>query len=217
MLPKKKILQELPRRIQLPPDEFGLKNEKYNSRIVSTILAAKNKSMIESFGDGRDLWRYKNKFILIDSRLQQVLYYLSWREEHYNFFDRMVATEVLHWRNRGQYMMGLSNLTQHVFFDLLLPLYGAILSDRLHTSYSEAFWVKMIEAAFNRDIAVYYVNFIAVSSNINREIIRLYDRNDFLNLVNPNNPIVREPWGNDEKYESRKFLLTLEPLKSESV
>lgn len=207
MLSKRKMLAELPKRIELSPDEFGLKNVEYNYRVASSILKHPQKTLVETYPRQRNLYRYQNRFILIDEESVMVLYYLSWKEEFFKILNTTVTTEVLHWRNRGQTMMGFANLTRHVFFDLLLPLRGAVLSDSLHTPSGEAFWVKIIEESFDRNLGVYYLNFLPVNTHVNREIIQLHDKNDFLDLTNPTNSVVRAPWGGHEKFEARRFLI----------
>lgn len=205
---KTHYLGEMPRRIPLPDNEFGLKTDSYNRRIATAVKNNPQTVVLETFPHNRLLCKYKNKFMVLDTDRTVILYYMHYRIGYNSFLKQYITCEVLHWKNRGQYMAGLSNISSHVFFKYLLPINGTVMSDHLHTEFSESFWVRRIEEAFGLNLNVYYLNILPVSSTINREIIRLDSIDDFLELTNPDNRVNRSPWEVERKYEGRRILIS---------
>lgn len=210
--PKLHHLAEMPRRIPLPPNEFGLKSEDYNTKIAAAVLKSNSTVVLENLSNNRLLCRYKNKFMLIDSTNIKVLYYMHFKIKYFNFLKRNITCEVLHWKNRAQLLFGLSNLSSHVFFKYLLPINGIIMTDYLHTEFGEYFWVRRIGEAFDFNLNVYYLNLLPVSKTVNQELIQLKDVYDLMQLTNPDNNIDRSPWGDERKHEGRRILISQFPI-----
>ena len=189
----------MPRRITLPPNEFGLKNEQFNTRIASAML--KHASVLEYFQNDLALYKYKNKILLVDKYNIRTLYYLRYKISYISYLNEHVSTAVLHWKNRYQYLVGLSDIAYLVFFKYLLPNTGIVMTDNLHTEPGEIFWLKLIDKSIEKGYYVYNLNLLPVDKDNNRELIQISDMNDVLHL------------GNNE---DRRVLISLKPLKKQS-
>jgi len=207
---KRQSLFEMPRRIPLPDNEFGLKNTAHNKKIANSIMLNKNAVVLEEFTYHRKLYKYKNKFALIDTDNAVLLYYMRYQNQYIKYLQAEVTSEVLLWKNRSQYLVGLTNITSRVFFEYLLPINGIIMTDTLHTEPGELFWLKRIEEALSKKLYVYYINLLPVDQNTNREIVRINDILDILYLSGDN--VMKNPWGNEEKYEASRILISINEL-----
>jgi hypothetical protein len=207
---KKFKICEMPRRIYPVDPDLGFTVEKNNRDLASEIIKSKNTIQLESTKLGNILYKYGNKFVLVDPYRMMVLYYLSWKDKYYKYLNSTVSQEVLHWRDRGLYET--IDLSSHVFFDLLLPIHGKIMTDFIHTNSGERFWLRRINETFNKNLHIYCIYFLQTTDS-SRKIVKVKDDLSFKSLlISPDNKLSNNPWGYDNKFEARRILITQEPL-----
>jgi hypothetical protein len=119
----------------------------------------------------------------------------------------------LHWRDRG--LFETTELSSHVFFDLLMPIHGNVMTDSLHTGPGERFWLRRIDDAFNRNLNVYCV-YLIPTDNSPRKIVKATSKLSFNSLlITSDSDLSRSPWGDEDKFEARRVLISQTPLNVE--
>ena len=206
MKSKRHYISEMPRRIDPLDPELGFKDLNLNRRIASGVLESSNKIQIKQFNNGLVLYRIANKFVLIDPFRVTVVYYLAWKTKFFKYLNTKVVSTVLHWRDRP--IPGQIGLTSWVFFDLLLPIEGAIMTDIKHSSPGEAFWVRRIEEALEKNLYVYYLDLLPSDEATNRQLLRIKDSLHLYHLLIPNVDDKTQPWGDTTKFEGRRIIIS---------
>jgi hypothetical protein len=200
-------LSESPRNIEPKDSNLGFTVTADNEKLALAILNNKKAIKIEHTNLGNILYRYGNKFILVDPFYKKVVYYLSWNDRYFKIIDAVVSQEVLHWRDSNSFEY--RNLSAHVFFDLLLPIHGKILTDHLHTSAGQRFWLRRIDEAFDRKLHVYCVYFLPTEHQSHKRIAKVNDKIAFNSLLIPYDSwLSHNPWGNQKKFEARRILIS---------
>jgi hypothetical protein len=211
--PKFRLI-EMPKRITPQDKELGFKVTKNNSDLAKEILKSNKSLLIETTQLGNQLYRSGNRFILIDPHHVKVLYYMKWEDIYFKLLGITVTKEVLQWRDRGVFES--RNLTSHVFFDLLLPLRSVVMTDIKHSDPEERFWLKIIDEAFDRNLLVYFINFLQTDVNNNHQVTLLKNKLDFRALlISSDNK--QTPWGEEDKYMARRIVITTKILHNSGV
>lgn len=201
----REFLNELPQRRYPVDTDLGFPSKFENSRLVKKILKSDKTVFIESFNNDRNLYRFKNRFVLVDEYYHQIIYYMTWKQKFYKCLNSEVAIETIHWRDRS--VFGFSNLTQHVYLDLLLPLTKVIMCDYEHTSPGERFWFRLVETALNKNLKVYYFNFLPTSHIFKNELITINDEFDLKEIL-----LDKTPWGDNMNSQSKRILISSKML-----
>jgi hypothetical protein len=201
----REFLGEMPIRRYPTDPELGLADKQKNSKLTEKILASSKKQLIKSYGNYRELYRWKNHYALIDMKDREIIYYLQWKQKYYKFLNSEVISETFHWKNRA--VFGLSTITEYAYLDLLLPLTSIIMCDYEHTQPGENFWLRLIEAAISRKLHVYYLNMLPISSTVKRELIPITDDNDLKAII-----MLNEPWGDRNANMAKRILISVKPL-----
>lgn len=82
----------------------------------------------------------------------EVVYFVRHRRISYSGFK--LGRQVLLWRDKSNDPV-TAGFAQKVFFDVLLPRYGALIADKEQTRNGAAFWGNAIIGAFARKLHVY--------------------------------------------------------------
>jgi hypothetical protein len=205
---KKFVMTEMPRNIVTVDPDMGFGVSKNNKELAAAVL--RNGTLLETTQLGNQLYKHGNRFIMVDPHRVTVLYYMKWKEEYYNLLGTTVVKEMIQWRDRGVFES--RNLTSHVFFDLLLPIHGAVMTDHRHTADGQRFWLRTIDEAFDRNLNVYMVNFFESTGGVKNHIELLSDKLALHNLL------IRSPdapWGDSKNYEARRIVISNKVIGNE--
>lgn len=139
---------------------FGLTSEDANRKLRLKLERQKPQT-IETLNSGAQLQKTgKEKgYYFVVSPESNLLVYLM----RYERFQRTLpkvpsAVQTAVWRAIGTKYA--KNVVQHVYFKHLLPMYGAITSDRLQTEQGRYLWLDLIgQALESKKLFVYLVDF----------------------------------------------------------
>lgn len=109
----------------------------------------RNKYPAYSFGDGE-----KKSYIILADEYGEVAYFVRYRRVSHNGFR--LGRQVLLLRNSRSPAAG--GFAQHVFFDILLPKYTALISDQEQTNKGQQFWLNAMQSAWARNLYVYFLD-----------------------------------------------------------
>jgi len=202
MKDKKTLLLENSELFALDSSEFGLKNVEFNRKLTKKLVSLSKLDEIERYSRDRILYKIKNRYVLISHEINEILYYLSYKQKFVSFIGSLVSQEILHWKNRSQYMAGLSRISDHVFLDLLLLNTGHIMSSNLHTVHSRYFWEKLTYLALDRNLLVRYLNLIQDQTGSRYEV-QILDKESLQDVL-----IDFEIWGDGNKFQARRLLIS---------
>lgn len=198
-------LSEMPREIYPADDQLGFRESRENTKLAQGILKSSKSILVEVTDLGNRLYKNGNKFILVDSHNVKVLYYIKWQDVYVNLINKQVSKINLHWRDRR--IFESRNLSTHVFFDLLLPINGSIMTDYKQTEHGRNFWFKVIDESLNRKLNVLVVNFLQTDQNNKNQIIPIKNRMDFHSLLISDGE-GNSPWGRQQKFEARRIIIS---------
>lgn len=192
-------LYEAPPRLVLPT-EFGLDDPIKNKNLANKLLTSKQSKKIKSLGNNIDLYEFPRQYALIDGSIPTIVYYVRFAITNYSFTGQQCITQLQVWRN--DFYAESQGFAKYMFFDILLPKHGCILTSHLHTDPDgRRFWTNRINDAFNMSLNVYYISFIQP-----RIIKRIHSMNDLRNIKN-------QTWGYGKKYEARRILISNHELQ----
>ena len=127
--------------VEYVKEKLKEKLAKHSAKKISTYRGAD----VYSFGDD------ENGYITLVSD-NQVVYFVRVRRIRHNGFR--LGRQVLLWRD-PQAGLVTSGFAQRVFFNILLPRYGALIADKEQTRNGAAFWSNACDAALARGLNVY--------------------------------------------------------------
>lgn len=102
---------------------------------------------VYQFGDAENGY-----IVLVEDN--EVAYFVRHRRISHNGFR--LGRQVLLWRNSDS--QATNGFAQTVFFNILLPKYGALIADKEQTRNGAAFWANAIVSAFSRSLHVYFLD-----------------------------------------------------------
>lgn len=133
----------------------------------------------------------------------EVQYFVRFKRIRHNGFR--LGRQVLLWRNKDS--LATAGFARKVFFDVLLPRYGALIADKEQTRNGAAFWANAIGNALDRKLYVYCLDRRSRQTKLTRL--------DKPHLVDDFAPIL---WGNDAQHlltfaviSNKKLALTPKP------
>ena len=100
-----------------------------------------------------------------------VHYFVRYKRVRHN--GLRIGRQVLLWRNRELHEV-TGGFAQRVFFDFLLPRYGALIADKEQTTNGSLFWRNAIQGAFARRLHVYCLDRRSRKTNLTE----LFDNDD---------------------------------------
>lgn len=150
-------LKESPERI--PPVIFYAEDDDTNRELtaklmrkVSEVIEDHNEYSIVRTGDGYNGW-----YLLFDKKTKLSDYMIKYEHRNYKWLvDNGAVTQCILWRRFGSIFT--QGITQKVFFDILLPRYGAIMSDIQQTDYGHNFWIDRLAQAISKNLSVGLAN-----------------------------------------------------------
>lgn len=127
--------------------DFGMGDRTYNREQTSKWL----KKKVEEFGEDKNsvLFRTGDKqngsYVLYNKDTKLTDYFIRYEYKKVSGHGLFV-TQVLLWRRKSASFNGRS-VTDHVFFDILLPKYKRIASDQQQTEAGRDFWIRILSLA----------------------------------------------------------------------
>lgn len=136
-----KIIQDLPRSLV------------ETVRIYLNLKRAKGLKPIGSYR-GAQLYRFGDdgEGFLALVHNDKIVYFVRHRRIRYGGFK--LGRQVLLWRDKTNDPV-TGGFAQKVFFDILLPKYGALIADKEQTSNGAAFWSNALLGALARNLRIY--------------------------------------------------------------
>lgn len=107
-----------------------------------------------------------------------VAYFVQYKPVRYSKLGLNALRQALVWRKRRGDEIATS-MPLRVFFDVLLPKFGQIVSDYEQTEFGRDFWLRAVDAAFDKGLFVYVVNRIGKDGD---KLIRLDSFADLVDL-----------------------------------
>lgn len=193
-------LIEVPQRIE--PDEFNLNDVEHNRLLCKQLLKGYKLKLVNiDFENGSKLYNTKREIFLENNGL--ILYYVKYDINTYKLIKYPVISQSILWKTKGRgFNSDLIGLPTKVFFDILLPKTGVIATDKQQTILGERFWYERINQAFSKNYYIYYLNLLYP-----QELSQIKDYDNFESLMDN-----KEIWGNDNKHQSRKIIISKNKL-----
>jgi hypothetical protein len=177
-----------------------LENENSNRKMYEELMGKSKKKEVHSLAPNGQLFKLGNKLFLVDNSAKEIVYYVQYELKH--FKKILTVTQIAVWL---QYLSDYVNMpsgdrvSKYVFFDILLPLADAIMTDALQTEDGSRFWMNRTREAISKGMHVYAVfkdkNLIKKIESIS-DLKRLKD----------------EIWGREAAKENRKLLISEKEL-----
>jgi hypothetical protein len=120
-------------------------SEKLASKRV-IILGKYRGASIYNFGDDQ------NGYVTLVHN-GNVVYFVRYKRIRHNGFK--LGRQVLLWRDRDHQDLVTNGFAQYVFFNLLLPRFGALIADKEQTRNGSAFWTNACIVALDKGLKVY--------------------------------------------------------------
>ena len=142
------------------------------------------------------LYQVGHKIFLANKDTKRIDYYVQYELQH--SFKFLTVTQIAIWMEYASKYADLPNgqrISKYVFFELLLPLADAIVTDSLQTIDGERFWINRIREAITSNMFVY-----AVYKDKNK-IVRI-ETEEQLRKIKPN------IWGDKKHHENRKIFIS---------
>jgi len=139
-----------PTQFTLDDDDANLAFTKKQMKRVAEVIRATPDYQLVRTGDGNTGY-----FLLYDNVTQLSDYVIEYHAKKWSWLPRTV-TQCLLWRRLGS--VSNRGITAEVFFDILLPRYGAIMSDRLQTEAGHNFWIDRMADAVAKGYKVGLAN-----------------------------------------------------------
>lgn len=131
--------------------EFNLDDEKFNRSILRD-LKFREKKVGEYRGNA--IYRSKNKFYCVQDGL--MVYYMSAVPGRVKRMNIDYVTQVKVWRSLTA--EGIDGMSSHVFWEILFPEFGTVMSDSQQTDDGKTFWRRQLGRAIKNKFFAYIVN-----------------------------------------------------------
>jgi hypothetical protein len=177
--------------------DFGLTDEKKNKKILKNLLTKKKETFWgtethELFRTGA--WDGSGYILLQNKRENLISYIVKYEMKNGVMNFKKVIVQVKVWRSLKD--PAVSGLAKKIFFGILLPKYGAIMSDMLQTRDGQRFWIDNMTQADARGYQVAYVDRNQRKVVIHPKDISMYDWIDSFHT-----------WEDETKNDGEKFLI----------
>src|SRR5574343_1575768 len=193
-----KILNEMPRRISQLPVDDDLSVYNTNQAKYKELYNIPNKQIYHKFDDNKVVYYISNKVFCLDTINKQIVYYMEY-ETSFNSILGSYAWQSLVWRKKNtQY---INTLPHDIFFKVLLPKFGTVVTDGEQTDDGIKFWEYQIGYALNNNLNVYYFN------TLTKELIHLPST---LAVYNLDQKI--KIWGTDNEHKHKLVVITKKQL-----
>lgn len=140
--------------------DFGLTNERAN-RKLRIKLERDKPIVVETMPTGAVLQktgRDRGYYFVVNPEESLLVYVMQYKKLQKNLTGIPSAVQTAVWRAIGQPLA--QGIVTHVYFKQLLPMYGAIMSDKLQTEDGQRLWKDLTgQALRKRNLFVYLVDF----------------------------------------------------------
>lgn len=178
------------------PSEFGFDDTETNRRFtdkqmdrVSEVLRDEPTLQLVRTGDGNQGW-----YLLFNRKTHLSDYVIQYAVRKWKWLPRTV-TQCILWRRVGS--VSNQGITRDVFFNILLPRYGAIMSDRQQTESGHSFWLDRMAAAVASGMRVGIADMMTHTVDWFSG-----DSTDLTNWVRD-----KHSFGRGQKYQSLRYLI----------
>lgn len=158
LIEKAKALFEMPSMISGSRD-FGWPNESLNKERAQTAFSDPDKQMLYE-DDDCELFQIGDastgRIYLFNKRFETIDYYVQYETSHWKMTGQTI-TQIEVWRTVG--IAYFKNITTHVFFKILLPRFGSIMSDEQQTEDGKRFWLRVMDEASHDGYHVAFIDF----------------------------------------------------------
>lgn len=194
-----KMTDEIAAPELVEPTNFNLDNIDFNRRMATKYFSMKQKDVIDEseqhqfFRVGDDS---NGKYIAYDKHLKEIYYLIVYHRMQKKVIGQTV-TQTLLWRAQGNPLIELG-FTVRIVFDILLPKWGAIMSDGQQTARGKEFWLNIVSRAWAKGLRVGYVDTmknVLIEPDIGENIVEFWRRMD------------ATAYGKGQKYRSRRFFI----------
>ena len=186
--------------------DFALKrildNEETNKEMYRELTKKSTKKEILNLAPNGQLLWIGHKIFLVDHDNQRIDYYMQYEIQH--IFKIKTVTQIAIWTeymSRYRDMPNGERVSKYVFFNILLPLADAVVTDALQTDDGRRFWINRVTESILASLHVY-----AVFKDKNR--IYKVDNLEMLRKLKD------DIWGDEKAHVNRKlFISNKEVLK----
>jgi len=126
-----------------------------------------------SYGDDRN-----GGYFITPKDESYVAYFVQYKPITYSKLGLKALRQALVWRKTKGDIVATS-MPLRVFFEILLPKFGQIISDYEQTEFGRDFWLRAVDMAFEKNLFVYVVNRIGKDGD---KLIRLDSFSDLVDL-----------------------------------
>lgn len=142
------LLLEMPRIIK------PLKNtESKVAKVWNSVKTKQYKEITEFPLNGYHLIEFENQILLITKDWSKCTYYVN-LEQVVDLHQKAIR-QVYLWRAQSDVLPAITNI---VFWKILLPRYGCIVTDTTQTIMGKDFWLRRLPEAFDMNLKVSKVN-----------------------------------------------------------
>lgn len=188
---------ESPQTIHDLSDDHLLNNKLSNIRLAREVQQNKKKELLKNLAPDINLYELPEKYIVLDEtniNVPRVIYFVWYKIQNLGYIAKKSACQILVWSNPTYSI--LDGFAQYVFFDIILPKTGTIVTDYQHTGYGRRFWARQIAKALSIGKYVYYVNF--QPDRVIQQITNIHQLEDLSPSI----------YGDHQKYKQRRLIIT---------
>jgi hypothetical protein len=177
-----------------------LDNEESNKKMYLELMGTSRKKEIMKLPPNGQLFELGHKLFAVDNASKQIIYYVQYELKH--FKKILMVTQIAIWLEYLSDYINLPNgerISKYVFFEILLPLADAIMTDALQTNDGNRFWMNMTREALSHGMFVYAI---------------LKDKNAIkrINSISELRNLKDEIWGRQAAHENRKLIISTKEL-----
>lgn len=173
-----------------------------NAATTAGLLAHTNCELIHTFSDGYELYGVRELghgtyFVpMLDGSAGYVVHY-----ENVRFWPLDALCQVGVWRNPK--FLSADPVAQLVFWNVLLPRFGAMVSDRIQTEHGMRFWTRALGRAFSKGKNVYFLKLNTEGTH--GKVIEIYRVQSPLDFEKR---FAAQAWGPDLKDQKIRLAIT---------
>jgi hypothetical protein len=184
---------------QIGDVDWNLSDPKVNAEHRDKLLA----SHPTSLGDfaGVKLYRRKGQIFAIDPHdNNDLVYWVKTDVRKINVIGTTAICQRALWRNTNN--ASTNGLPEHIFFDVWLKTYDAIVTDGMQTTGGKNFWFRRVKDAFALGHSVYYARELSPQT-----VVKLKSFAEFQRLA-----LDGTIWGTTPDYKHRLVVITTKTL-----
>jgi len=191
----KDILMEMPKLILGLSDLDNLDLLTVNKSKYLFLSKLEDKEQLQVIDEFRILYNYKNMYFVLDNETKQILYYMQYETSYSSKLGGSFLWQSLIWRAKN--VLQVKRLPHEIFFKILLPKYGTIITDGQQTDKGQNFWNYQIHNAINNNLNVYYYE------DLSNYLEKINSEREFELAINKH-----DIWGDTKAHEHKLMVIT---------